>query len=119
MLSGLGEFATATRVVAWLGIEEGAEQLIELRRGLAACDRDVLPYSWRPHCTLLYAEQPDAYRLVTQGIGAAFLGHSITRVAVFLMTGHAGQPAPRGREAEDLAIRGSAPDGWSPVERVR
>jgi hypothetical protein len=57
--------------------------------------------------------------VVTQGIGAAFLGHSITRVAVFLMTGHAGQPAPRGREMEDLDLRGSAPDGWAPVERVR
>ena len=64
VLSGLGEFATATRVVAWLGIEEGAEHLIQLRKGLAACDRDVLPYAWRPHCTLLYAEQPDAYPAV-------------------------------------------------------
>jgi hypothetical protein len=57
--------------------------------------------------------------VVTGGIGAAFLGHSITRIAVFLMTGHAGQPAPRGREIEDLDLRGSAPDGWAPVERVR
>ena len=37
--------------------------------------------------------------LVTGGIGAAFLGHAVTRFAVFLTTGHAGQPParPRGR----------------------
>jgi hypothetical protein len=55
--------------------------------------------------------------VATGGIGAAFLGHAITRVAVFLTTGHAGQPAARGREREDVERRGTAPDGWSPVER--
>jgi Type II CAAX prenyl endopeptidase Rce1-like len=57
--------------------------------------------------------------LITGGIGAAFLGHSITRLAVFLVTGHAGQPAPRGREREDVEKRRRAPDGWRPVERTR
>jgi hypothetical protein len=57
--------------------------------------------------------------VATNGIGAAFLGHAITRVAVFLTTGHAGQPAPRGREAEDVEKRRRAPDGWRPVERPR
>ena len=57
--------------------------------------------------------------VATNGIGAAFLGHAITRVAVFLMTGHAGQPAPRGREVEDVEKRRRAPDGWRPVERPR
>ena len=95
VLSGLGEFATATRVVAWLGIEEGAEQLIELRQGLAACDRDVLPYTWRPHCTLLYAEQPDAYPTVRPAIGEALAGERIEVdvtdlwIAGFPATGHA------------------------------
>jgi hypothetical protein len=55
--------------------------------------------------------------VVTNGIAAAFLGHAITRVSVFLVTGHAGQPAPRGREVEDVERRRTAPDGWSPVER--
>lgn len=55
----------------------------------------------------------------TGGIAAAFLGHAITRVAVFLTTGHAGQPAPRGREIEDVEKRRRAPDGWRPVERPR
>ena len=95
VLSGLGEFATATRVVAWLGIEEGAEHLIQLRKGLAACDRDVLPYAWRPHCTLLYAEQPDAYPAVRQAIGEALAGERIEVdvdtlwIAGFPATGHA------------------------------
>jgi hypothetical protein len=57
--------------------------------------------------------------LVTGGIGASFLGHAITRLAVFLTTGHAGQPAPRGREREDVEKRRRAPDGWRPVERTR
>jgi CAAX prenyl protease-like protein len=51
----------------------------------------------------------------TGGIGAAFLGHAITRVAVFLATGHAGQVAPRGREAEDVERRLQTPDGWAVV----
>lgn len=57
--------------------------------------------------------------VVTHGIAAAFLGHAITRVAVFLVTGHAGQPAPRGREVEDFEKRRRAPEGWHPVERPR
>jgi len=57
--------------------------------------------------------------VATNGIAAAFLGHAITRVAVFLVTGHSGQPAPRGGEVEDVARRRTAPDGWSPVERTR
>jgi hypothetical protein len=50
--------------------------------------------------------------LKTGGIGAAFLGHAVTRVAVFLATGHAGQMALRGREDEDLERRRRIPDGW-------
>ena len=53
--------------------------------------------------------------LHTGGIGAAFLGHAVTRLAVFLATGHAGQPAVRGREAEDIERRREPPDGWSVV----
>jgi Type II CAAX prenyl endopeptidase Rce1-like len=53
----------------------------------------------------------------TGGIGASFLGHAITRVAVFLTTGHAGQLAPRGTEPEDVERRLRAPEGWRAVER--
>jgi membrane protease YdiL (CAAX protease family) len=50
---------------------------------------------------------------VTGGIGAAFLGHAITRLAFFLTTGHAGGlPAPKGTEAEEIERRGTPPKGW-------
>jgi hypothetical protein len=55
--------------------------------------------------------------LLTGGIGAAFLGHAITRVAVFLTTGHAGQPPARGTEVEDIEKRRRTPDGWRAVDR--
>lgn len=55
--------------------------------------------------------------IVTGGIGASFLGHAITRVAVFLTTGHAGQPPARGAEIEDLERRRRTPEGWSAVDR--
>ncbi len=49
---------------------------------------------------------------ITGGIGAAFLGHSITRVAIFLTTGHAGIPKARGTEEEEVARRQATPKGW-------
>ncbi len=55
--------------------------------------------------------------LLTGGIGAAFLGHAITRVAVFLTTGHAGQPPARGTEVEDVEKRRRTPEGWRTVDR--
>jgi membrane protease YdiL (CAAX protease family) len=55
--------------------------------------------------------------LQTGGIGAAFLGHAVTRVAVFLTTGHAGQPPARGTEVEDVEKRRRTPEGWRAVDR--
>jgi hypothetical protein len=55
--------------------------------------------------------------LLTGGIGAAFLGHAVTRVAVFLTTGHAGHPPARGAEVEDVERRRRTPEGWSAVDR--
>jgi len=52
---------------------------------------------------------------VTGGIGAAFLGHAITRFSLFLTTGHAGQVAPRGAEVEDVMRRRVLPEGWRVV----
>jgi membrane protease YdiL (CAAX protease family) len=49
---------------------------------------------------------------ITGGIGAAFLGHAVTRFAAFLTTGHAGQPAPKGTEEEEVELRHQTPDGW-------
>lgn len=53
--------------------------------------------------------------ILTGGIAASILGHGVTRVAVFLTTGHAGQPAPRGNEVEEVERRRRAPDGWRVV----
>ncbi len=54
---------------------------------------------------------------VTGGIGAAFLGHAITRLAFFLTTGHAGGlPAPRGTEQEEIEGRGTPPKGWKVLD---
>jgi CAAX amino terminal protease family. len=50
--------------------------------------------------------------ILTGGIAAAFLGHAITRFAVFVCTGHIGQTKPRGREVEEIEKRHRPPDGW-------
>ena len=85
-------------------------------------------------CTRLGAPGRDRYMLVlsiviglgsgyvtlrTGGIGAAFLGHAITRFATFVATGHAGQPAPVGREVEEIEKKRRIPEGWSTVGTSR
>lgn len=50
--------------------------------------------------------------IMTGGVAATFLGHAITRFAVFLCTGHVGQTKPRGREVEEIEKRHRTPDGW-------
>lgn len=50
--------------------------------------------------------------VATGGIAAAFLGHSITRFAFFLCTGHTGQTKPRAREPEEIEKRRRPPEGW-------
>jgi 2'-5' RNA ligase len=62
-LSGLGEFVSEQRVVAWLGVGEGegADILRSLRSGVCAIDDDTLPHSYHPHCTVAYGEDPAAY----------------------------------------------------------
>jgi membrane protease YdiL (CAAX protease family) len=52
---------------------------------------------------------------VTGGIGAAFLGHAITRIAIFTTTGHAGLPKAKGTETEEVELRQRTPDGWQPL----
>ena len=56
---------------------------------------------------------------VTGGIAAAFVGHAVTRFAVFLCTGHAGQTKPRGREVEEIEKRHRPPDGWRVISAQR
>jgi len=50
--------------------------------------------------------------IITGGIGAAFVGHAVTRFAVFLATGHAGRVVPLGSDQEDIAQRRRRPAGW-------
>jgi Type II CAAX prenyl endopeptidase Rce1-like len=54
----------------------------------------------------------------TGGIGAAFLAHALTRFAVFVATGHAGQINAVYEEQEEEALVGAAaetPKGWEVV----
>lgn len=56
--------------------------------------------------------------VITGGIGAAFLGHAITRFAVFVATGHAGQINAAYEEQEEEALIGASaetPAGWEVV----
>jgi len=54
--------------------------------------------------------------VATGAIGAAFLAHAITRIAVFVCTGHAGQPALRGHEIEESWEFRRPPPGWRPLD---
>ncbi len=49
--------------------------------------------------------------VVTGGIGAAVIAHSITRLALFVVTGHAGSAGHRGELSED----GRDLPGWEPA----
>lgn len=76
-VAGLGEFPTEARTVAWLGVEDGAGRLEELRAALCASDDDCLPYRFVPHCTVAYGDNVaryDAFRekLVEGAAGATF-----------------------------------------------
>jgi membrane protease YdiL (CAAX protease family) len=53
---------------------------------------------------------------ITGGIGAAFLGHAITRIAIFLTTGHAAIPKKRGTEDEEVERRRRTPEGWKVLD---
>jgi len=55
--------------------------------------------------------------VATGYIGAAFLTHAITRIAVFVCTGHAGQPALRGEEIEETWEYRTPPRGWRLLDR--
>jgi hypothetical protein len=54
----------------------------------------------------------------TGGIGAAILGHAITRFAIFLLTGHTDQSRPFGTEPENVAGRALPPKGWEMAGRT-
>jgi hypothetical protein len=53
--------------------------------------------------------------VATGGIGAGLLAHAITRFAIFVTTGHAGQVRPMGTESEEVAADRLPPEGWHVV----
>jgi membrane protease YdiL (CAAX protease family) len=53
----------------------------------------------------------------TGAVGAAFLAHAVTRTALFVCTGHAGQPALRGQEIEESWEYRRPPPGWQALDR--
>ncbi|MFI5254482.1 MAG: type II CAAX prenyl endopeptidase Rce1 family protein [Candidatus Limnocylindrales bacterium] len=53
--------------------------------------------------------------VATGGIGAGLLAHAITRFAIFVTTGHAGQVQPPGTEIEEVAAERLPPEGWQVV----
>ncbi|MDA8238348.1 MAG: CPBP family intramembrane metalloprotease [Chloroflexi bacterium] len=55
--------------------------------------------------------------VLTGAIGASFLAHAVTRIAVFVTTGHAGRPALRGEEVEESWEYRQAPPGWHSLDR--
>jgi hypothetical protein len=83
------------------------------RLGARGRDRSVFVMA------LLLAVATGWATIQTGGIGAAFIGHTIGRFAMFLTTGHTGQPLPQGREVEEIEKRRRPPEGWSIVGVVR
>jgi 2'-5' RNA ligase len=73
-LGGIGVFPPPPRTVAWMGIYDGTETLQGIRGDLCKADRDVLPYGWVPHCTLLYADSPEAWDTVRTTVEQAVHG---------------------------------------------
>lgn len=55
----------------------------------------------------------------TGGVGAAIVGHALTRFAIFVCTGHAGQVRPPGEEPEEAAAEMLPPEGWEVVTERR
>ncbi len=53
--------------------------------------------------------------IATGGIAAAFFGHAVTRVAVFVCTSHAGQVVSSTRDPIEVERRRRLPDGWRVV----
>lgn len=53
--------------------------------------------------------------IITGGIGAAFIGHAVTRFAVFLTTARAGHAPGPGLEADDGRARRRVPARWRTI----
>ncbi len=109
----LGYFLLVTDNISLAILGQAVVYVLATRLGAPGRDKYVLVLA------LLIGLVGGWATLVTGGIGASFLAHAITRVAVFLTTGHAGQPPARGTEVEDVEKRRRTPEGWRPVDRSR
>ena len=93
-LAGFGEFASATRPVAWLGVTKGGDAIADLRRQLCRCDHDTHPHGFVPHLTLAYGEDPSAYEAIRGDLAQLAAAHRITAqvdsvwIAGFPLNGH-------------------------------
>jgi Type II CAAX prenyl endopeptidase Rce1-like len=103
ILIGLGANVTAANIA------QAVIYTLSTRLGAPGRDRYMLVLA------LLIGLTGGWLSIATGGIAAAFLGHSVTRFAVFLCTGHAGQVALRGREQEDIERKQRPPEGWRVV----
>jgi 2'-5' RNA ligase len=111
-LGGIGVFPPPPRTVAWLGIYDGAEMLHAIRGDLCSADVDVLPYGWVPHCTLLYADNLQAWANVRDAVERAVHGISLTVDVDALWV--AGFPVGA-HPADDLAYQVRVPLASSPL----
>lgn len=59
--AGFGEFASPIRPVAWLGVQQGVDELLTLRESLCRCDQDCHRHAFVPHLTLAYGEEAATY----------------------------------------------------------
>ena len=107
--AGFGEFASATRPVAWLAVADGAERLTALRDALCACDDDTHRHPFVPHLTLAYGEEPAVYAAARDAIaGAAEAAVVAAHVDAVWIAGfpQSGHPARDLRYVERIPLGG-------------
>ena len=107
--AGFGEFPSATRPVAWLGIADGAERLADLRAALCDCDEDAHRHPFVPHLTLAYGEEPAAYAAVRDRLAeTADRARIATRIDAVWVAGfpQSGHPARDLRYVERIPLAG-------------
>lgn len=92
--AGFDEFPSPNRPVAWLGVQQGHEELQSLRTSLCSCDQDCHRHEFVPHLTLAYGEEAASYAAVHEKIrthaGSAVCATQVDAVwiAGFPQNGH-------------------------------
>ncbi len=106
-LGGFGEFPSATRPVAWMGVRGGNENLVDLRSRLCRCDDDCHRHAFVPHLTVLYGEDVEAYAAARDAVREAVERHTLRlRVDALWIAGFPqnGHPARDLRFVERLPL---------------